>query len=276
MAYSDLIKTYIEKSKLTHKEIAIKCKEMGKSIDPSYISKLVNGKIDPPSDDVSRVIAKVCGGNENILILEAYLEKAPKPLLDFLTIIRFARNSMNFLQVLDHQDNDIDEKKTDQLLEDFLQKLDTKPISEFILETNSAGLVETAKDFIKLEARYYNNIDKVKLRESLSNNPDSSFDDIVTSIAENTVLDYLPVIEDDSMLPDFPKGSKALIYEKTYSNGDIVGFWSNDYKKIQIRKYFRENDTTLLLPINTDFEPIIYNNSDANIVGKVSKMIVPL
>lgn len=77
MQYRELLAEYVAKSKMTLREIAEECKVRGEPIDPSYISKLQTGRLPPPSEEVSRVLAEVLGGDANKLVYLGYLEKAP-------------------------------------------------------------------------------------------------------------------------------------------------------------------------------------------------------
>ncbi len=78
MSYAKLLTNYIEKSTLSFNGIAELCNKKGFSIDHSYISKLKNGKMPPPSEELSRVLAEVLGGDSEVLIIEGYKEKEPK------------------------------------------------------------------------------------------------------------------------------------------------------------------------------------------------------
>ncbi|BBB90968.1 MAG TPA: helix-turn-helix domain-containing protein [Methylomusa anaerophila] len=75
--YTDLLAYYIKKSGMSLRQIACRCQEKGHKIAPSYISKLQNGHLPPPSEDVSRVLAEVLDGNPEILIYLGYFAKAP-------------------------------------------------------------------------------------------------------------------------------------------------------------------------------------------------------
>lgn len=76
--YSELLSNYIQESGLSLREISERVEaEHGVSIDKSYISKLKNGNVNPPSDDVSMALARVTGGNAENLVLAGYYEKAP-------------------------------------------------------------------------------------------------------------------------------------------------------------------------------------------------------
>ena len=78
MDYKEHLQKLIKESNLTLREIADRCRELGQSIDPSYISKIQTGKLPPPSEEVSRVLAGVLGGDPTELIWHGYIEKAPK------------------------------------------------------------------------------------------------------------------------------------------------------------------------------------------------------
>lgn len=75
--YKNLLSYHVKKSGLTLRQIAQQCKDRGQQIAPSYISKLQNGHLPPPSETVSRVLADVLGGNSDAFVYSGYIEKAP-------------------------------------------------------------------------------------------------------------------------------------------------------------------------------------------------------
>ncbi|MGR6127893.1 hypothetical protein PPOLYM_03501 [Paenibacillus polymyxa] len=77
MKYSDLLKEYIKKSRLTLEEICSRLEKEGLSMSREHLSRLQNGKTPPTSDELNRAIAKVTGGDAEELIMAAYIEKAP-------------------------------------------------------------------------------------------------------------------------------------------------------------------------------------------------------
>lgn len=129
MGYSELLKNIIEESGYSFKEVSDKCKELGKSIDPSYISKLVNNKISPPKDDISWAIAKVCNTNEDMLVLEGYLDKAPSEIIDFINNIR--------TDLIENKITDIATMIPEDELADYKDSLYNMPLSQFVLEINN-------------------------------------------------------------------------------------------------------------------------------------------
>lgn len=78
MNYSDLLKSYIKKSRLTLDEISEELNKKGLSASRQYLSRLQNGKNSPASEELSRAIAEITGGDPGELIVAAYLEKAPE------------------------------------------------------------------------------------------------------------------------------------------------------------------------------------------------------
>ena len=84
MSYAKLLSQYINNSNLSLRKIAELCNEKGFSIDHSYISKLKNAKMPPPSEELSRVLAEVLSAESDELVIEGYKEKAPDEIRNLL------------------------------------------------------------------------------------------------------------------------------------------------------------------------------------------------
>lgn len=86
MNYTEMLNNLIASSGKMLKDIADECTEKyGVNLTRVYLSilKTQEGKI--PSPEVSRAIAKACNAQyDNILVIQAYLDKAPKEITDFL------------------------------------------------------------------------------------------------------------------------------------------------------------------------------------------------
>lgn len=82
MDYHGRVQRMFLESGYTLKEISQICEEKGLKITPSYLSKLKNGSQKPASDDVHKVLAEICNIDVNMLLFEAYYEKAPNWLKD--------------------------------------------------------------------------------------------------------------------------------------------------------------------------------------------------
>lgn len=76
--YKDLLSLWIKKRGLTLRQITQRCQEKGLTIDPSYISKLQTGRLPPPTENVSRILAEVLEANPNEFAYYGYLAKAPE------------------------------------------------------------------------------------------------------------------------------------------------------------------------------------------------------
>jgi transcriptional regulator with XRE-family HTH domain len=67
--YSSLLSDLIDKSGLSLTEITQKAEEYGQKITTSYLSKLKNGKMPPPSFKISIVLAQALNVEPDLLIL---------------------------------------------------------------------------------------------------------------------------------------------------------------------------------------------------------------
>ncbi|MGE5507780.1 MAG: helix-turn-helix domain-containing protein, partial [Chitinophagales bacterium] len=80
MKYRDLLARYLAGAGLNANQAALRCAERGCKIHRTYLSKILNGRLPPPSAEVSRVLAEVCGQDPEPLVIAGYEEKAPAPI----------------------------------------------------------------------------------------------------------------------------------------------------------------------------------------------------
>ncbi|ETT45251.1 hypothetical protein C162_21983 [Paenibacillus sp. FSL R7-269] len=85
MEYKELLKSYIDKSGLSLREIEEQMRIKGFSTNKAYISKLQNGVHPPAGEDITRALAEVTGGDIDALLLAGYIEKAPDEIKSILT-----------------------------------------------------------------------------------------------------------------------------------------------------------------------------------------------
>ncbi len=90
MAYSEILKRIVKDSSKTYRELAEKC-----NIDPSYISKLTNGKIINPSEEMLRKIASECNADAQELVLQAYLDNSPTEIRTFVQSVYNETNNFS-------------------------------------------------------------------------------------------------------------------------------------------------------------------------------------
>lgn len=88
-----MLNEIVAKTSYSQEEIANKCTELGVPISKSYMNKLLNNKLSAPKEEISRAIAKVCNADERLLVMEGYIDKAPKEVSE-------AFNSLRNIQML--------------------------------------------------------------------------------------------------------------------------------------------------------------------------------
>lgn len=123
MEYKDLLSQYIKESGLTLRQIANECEKLGVLIDPSTISRIQTGKMPPPSEEVSKTIATVCNQDPEKLILQGYIDKAPKHIQDLLR--QYETRWSNILY-LAYQNSD----PQNTTLEKFCDEIDKIPVEK--------------------------------------------------------------------------------------------------------------------------------------------------
>ena len=246
MPYAKLLNKLIDESKMTIKDIATKCAvEYSVKVTPSYISLLKSGKANPPSDDLSKAIAKVCKVNEMLLVIEAYVDSAPDAIKQFINV---SRNSI-FEGIVLSFENQFPEEMYNAMK----AEINKMELSQFILQMNDAiGDFDVTQ--LTNEAIYKVNDD----------------------VTDATITFKKPLgleMKDDSMYPMLPKGSTVFLeFNETYNTGDILCIkQKNKNENFLIRKCFITDDSVMLFPINTAYETITVNQSDITILGRVSR-----
>lgn len=235
MNYTTLLNQLIDASGLQLKEIADKCNLMGENISPSYISVLKNTVGRTASDNVSLAIAKACGAkHDDILVVQAYLDCAPKPIIDALNKIRELA-VMSTVQLFK-------ENVTDEVFSLLHSEIDKMPLAEFVCESNKL------------------NIDNPLINKSTRS---ISLD----GINSKTIID-------DSMEPLMAKNSKIKYeLSKEIHNGDIVLYKNklNDENKFR-QCMILENDKCAFIPLNRKYASEILNKDDFILIGKVKEI----
>lgn len=257
MAYTVLLNNIINESGLSVKEIAKRCNQYGVKITASYISTLKNDTNNrTPSDEVSRAIAKACNfEDENALILEAYIDNAPE---EFKGVIDFIRDTTLYT-VFGLFENSFPKEIIDKAKEDFK----AMPLYKIVQMMNQDRNRIIEKGF------------------GVMNYTSISTDDELTIKQEISTLPFFDV-DDDSMFPILPKGSKVSLehYEiKAIKDGDIVALGEKETKNIYYRKIaFLDDEHTkfMLYPLNTNYPTEKLSITDVIIIGKVKNVTTEL
>lgn len=126
MTFTELLNIIIKESGLTNKEIIEKCKEAGEPITPNYLSILKNDTNKIPSEKVALTLAKVCNAKyENILVVQAYLDRAPQPIKEFIEAVK--ESEIEEIKYI------FEQTKTEIKKED-LVKLESLELAEFVCD----------------------------------------------------------------------------------------------------------------------------------------------
>lgn len=249
MAYAELLNKIINDTNYSNVEIANKCKELGVNVDRTYINKLLNKKATPPKDEISRAIAKVCNADERVLVLEGYLEKAPREIREAFQQIKY----LTSLATLNIFENNFSEYNN--FLDELKLQLEKEPLADFILQLLDNGT--TNIDF--------NELGNINFREENKN----------YSINITAPVDI--TINDNAMFPLIPEKSHIhLMLKNKYDNGDIIAFKIKGNEELLVRYIFYTGSTLMLTALEKDYKPIICNESDILIMGKVNKVITEI
>lgn len=238
MSYSDVANRMISETNFTQKEISDKCKELGVIISREQLNKILNGKAPAPKEKVSRTIAKICNADDRELVIEGYLEKAPKEFIEFLNIFQDASLNMG-LQAMEN-------KLTDE---------EISIIRDLYKKETLAKIIVEMLDMDCTQSLDMNNVE---------------IDKNFNIIFENN--NYIKM-EDDSMENKIPKGSKLRIkIKEKYKNGDIVLVKVRNNEKPIIRIIFFIGRDVCLGALNKKYNSLYLKNEDFKIIAEINSV----
>lgn len=255
MPYSTLLKSLMEKKKYSNKFVSKQCEKLGEPIAESYISKLLKSEDNiVPTEKKNEVLAKVLDVDVNLLNLEAFLDKCPEEIINFLNI---ARSSIYYVFT-----NIYNNSFTEEDFEKLSSTLNQMPLSEFLIKINQ---IKDESKISKETSKYINKI---------------NVEDKETIIMELPALIGIPII-DDSMNPTIPAGSSiTLELCNDYTSGQILCIQKKDDDKCVTRMCFFENGSSLkskkvtLQPLNLqNYTPVTVSMKDILILGKVKSVV---
>lgn len=259
MAYTALLNKLIENSGLTVKEIAKRCTESGTKITAAYISTLRNSTDNrAPSDEVSKALAKVCGAkNENVLVIEAYLDTAPTELTGILKLFR----DVMYTSFVGMFENKFNSQET-RTIRDEIEKM---PLAEFLLAMQDNAVKESIeKQAGTMHLKFKEQDKDIRITQEIKN-----------------ALGFQ--IADNGMNPIIGKGNKVTVEMKNimeYENGDILCYFNKGEKgKIFARKAIfteKSRNEIMLIPINSEYQTKTVQTTDIVILGKAKQVIADI
>ncbi len=246
MSYSKLLRKIVAESPYNYAQLVEECNKRGVKFDKAYISKLANGKVPPPSADISRMIANVCGTDERPLVLEGYIEKAPKEIREAFTSIKY----MVAVTALGAVENYIDKNTLKELEE----QLKTEPIADFII-----SIIDN-KESTEINV---NNRFELKAQDN----------DLNVIMQEPLAF----IVKDNSMFPIIPEGAEiTLKIQEKYESGDILAIRINKQEDFIVRYSLFKDNEIVLTPLNNienKYSKLTYKLNEVTILGKVMKVI---
>lgn len=253
MSYAEMLEAIISESELSLRQIAKLCTQFDITITPSYISQLKNGKLPPPSPEVSLALAKVCGSkNQSQLVFQGYMEKAPEVIKEYM----LASSQLNriMLESLCKSENNAMSKESLDYLKnlDILSSLEMS--SRYISKDNDLN----ASDLIREITLSSGGVSKIQ--------------------AQGDMINFF--LGDTSMSPTIPVHSYIYILPtklELLKERDIIAFYPNNRKQATLRRVFFSNDKILLIPEDKTFQIYIIDIfEDIDYLGKVVSYKVDL
>lgn len=246
MPYYIMLNRAVSSTNYTQEEIANKCTELGTKITRTYINKLLNNKLSAPTEEVSRAIAKVCNVDERLLVIEGYLDKAPKEIRDFIISLKsiIGLCSINFFE------NKVDKNSLNVLK----NKLEEETLADFVIEMLKDNNNTQIND---------NGMFEIKTENG----------NIILNLAKPLSLH----VKDNSMYPLIKENDKVILESQSnYSNGDVLAITLVDKKEIVIRQVVYLGKDVQLIPLNKEYKIEFYNKNNISILGKVKKVITEI
>lgn len=253
MNYAEMLDQIIAESGLSLRQISKMCTQFDISITPSYISQLKNGKLPPPSPEVSLALAKVCNSkNQSQLVFQGYMEKAPDVIKEYM-LASSQLNRIMLESLCKAENNTMSEEAMD-----YLRNLD-------VLST------------LEMSSRYIDPNNKV--------NPSDLVREITLSSggvskiqAQGDMINFF--LGDTSMSPTIPVHSYIYILPTKVDllkERDVIALYPNNRKQATLRRVFFSNDKILLIPDDKNFQIFIIDSfSDIDYLGKVVSYKVDL
>jgi hypothetical protein len=258
MPYSELLSKLISDKNLSVKEVSKRCFDYGQKVTASYISIIKNpsnNKI--PSNEFSRALAKACEAEySECLVLEAYIDKAPEEMQGFF--------------------NSIKKTVIDSAIMIYKNSFSDEDLNNIRLNMN----------------KMYMSLIIIEYAKMIKNNRDLSIESVfnTSAVVSNNILNVLLelkqpqsiVVDDNSMYPILPEGSKVIIEHKLideYHDGDILAVSDMKNHNILIRKcLFTDTSRNIitLFALNQGYEVLSFKLNEIEVIGKINQVITEI
>ena len=244
MTYAEMLDGIIEQSELSLRQISKRCAELDLTITPSYISQLKNGKLPPPSAEVSMVIAKACNSKEESrLIFQGYIEKAPDVIKEYMV----ASSELNkvMLEALYRQEGN-------QAMAEEARK--------YLKEMDILSTLQLSSQYVKDGKIEFN--PELAKELTLASGGMAKDENMITMFLGDAAME--PTIPIHSFLYIMPTKPELL------KSRDIILFNVYGKKQPLIRRLYQERDQILLIPDDRSSEIFtIHSLDEIEYIGKL-------
>jgi repressor LexA len=253
MSYAEMLDAIISESELSLRQISKMCAQFDISITPSYISQLKNGKLPPPSPEVSLALAKVCNSkNQSQLVFQGYMEKAPDVIREYM----LASSQLNRI-----------------MLESLYKAENAEMSKESVEYLKNLDVLST----LEMSSRYIASDSPMKPSELIREITLSS-GGVSRVQAQGDMINFF--LGDTSMSPAIPIHSYMYILPtrlELLKERDIIAIYPNSRKQPTLRQIFYSNGKILLIPENKTYPIFIIDSfEDIEYIGKVVSYKVDL
>lgn len=246
MSYAEMLEKIIAESELSLRQIARHCEDQNLHITPSYISQLKNGKLAPPTEEVSLVLAKVCGAKQPAnLVFQGYMEKAPALVREYM----LASSTLNRAII----------EALCKLQEGYV----TEEVKNYIKEMDVLSALELSSKYAGPEA---------DLRDgSLVREIALATGEITEADTKGELLNFF--LGDNSMSPTIPNHSFINVLPTRLDllkERDVVAIYPDNRKTPTLRRLFLVKDKVILIPEDKGYQTYFFESlEEMDYIGKV-------
>lgn len=246
MTYAEMLSDIIKKSELSLRQIAKRCEDLNLKIAPSYISQLKNGKLPPPSEEVSLILAKACGSDRQAhLVFQGYMEKAPAMVKEYM----LASSNLNKVML---------ESLCKATNKDF-----TKEMENYIKELDVLAALELSSKYVHSDDPEHRNnlVREICLNCGNAVEADANGEIINFFLADNAMSPYIPIHAFIYIMPT----KVDLLKDR-----DIIAFYPDNRRIPTLRRIFFIKDKILLIPDEKSHDTYFFEvMNEIDYIGKV-------
>ena len=246
MTYAEMLEDIIRKSELSLRQIAKRCEDLNLKITPSYISQLKNGKLPPPSEEVSLILAKACGSDRQAhLVFQGYMEKAPTMVKEYM----LASSNLNKVML---------ESLCKATNKDF-----SKEMENYIKELDVLAALELSSKYVHSDDPEHRNnlVREICLNCGNAVEADANGEIINFFLADNAMSPYIPIHAFIYIMPT----KVDLLKDR-----DIIAFYPDNRRIPTLRRIFFIKDKILLIPDEKSHDTYFFEvMNEIDYIGKV-------